>query len=222
MALNLSKNDKVVVKKESGQSVLNLTVGAAWGKIDRSAKIKTGIGFADRLLNRAKSSAGMLESVDLDLTIVTFDAAGNELEECAFYSKTPFGGLIKHSGDDRGGDDEDDGLDNERIQFQGLKIATQTKVQSAFIILNSYSHQKFDEIPFVRLGIYDGLYGLADKAARLLEFDLTHEKQFDGSEALILARLDKSSAGWELTAIGQATSDTSIREIKSRIKREHL
>lgn len=222
MALNLSKGEKVVIKKESGQSVTNLTVGTSWGKIDRTPTVKTGIGFADRLLNRAKSAAGVYEDVDLDLTIVTFDKAGNVAGECAFYSKNLFSGAILHSGDDRGGDEEDDGLDNERIQFQGLKVATQTNVQSAFIILNSYSHQKFDEIPHVRLGIYDGLYGLKDKASRLFEFDVKNDKSFEGAEGVILARLDKSAAGWELTTIGKATNDTSIRQIIDRIKKELL
>lgn len=222
MALNLSKGDKAVVKKESGQAVTNLTVGATWGKIDRTAKVKTGFGFADKLLNRAKSAAGVYEDVDLDLTIATFNKEKQLTGECAFYSKDLFNGAIRHSGDDRGGDEEDDNLDNERIQFQGLKVATQTSVQSAFIILNSYSHQKFDEIPHVRLGIYDGLYGLKDKASRLFEFDLKNDKSFEGAEAVILARLDKTSAGWELTAIGKPTNDMSIRQITDRIKREYL
>lgn len=217
--LNLSKGDKVVVRKESGQSVTNLTVGVTWGKINKlgdipGAKDK---GLIGKLFGKAAQVTGQLEAVDLDLTILTVDSSGNFLEECAFYSKTPFGGAIAHSGDDREGDDEDDGLDNERIKFQGLKVATQTQVQTAYIVLNSYSHQQFDQIPYIRLGIYDGLYGLRDKAARIMEFDLTNDKTFVGNESLILARLDKTSAGWEITALGQATNDRSISEIKRRI-----
>lgn len=222
MALNLSKGDKAVVKKESGQSVTNLTVGVTWGKINKLGSVPSKLGGLRNLFSAASAAVGALESVDLDLSIVTTDAQGNFLEECAFYSKTPFGGAIKHSGDDRQGDDEDDGLDNERIQFQGLKVATGTKVQNAYIILNSYSHQKFDQIPYIRLGIYDGLYGLRDKAARLMEFDLTNDKTFAGNESLILAKLVKTSAGWELEAIGKATADRSIQEIKRRITAERI
>lgn len=227
MALNLSKGQKTVVKKSSGQAVTNLTVGVSWAKINRLGNLPVSEkGFLGRMFSKASNSAakatGQLEDVDLDLTIATFDASGNAVGECAFYAKTLFDGAIVHSGDDRGGDDEDDGLDNERIKFQGLKVATQTSVQSAFIILNSYSHQKFDEIPHIRLAIYDGLFGLTDKAPRLLEFDLKNDKSFNGAEAVILARLDKTAGGWELTAIGQPTSDQSIRAIVSRIKSEHL
>lgn len=216
--LNLSKGDKVVIKKESGQSVTNLTVGANWGKIP--ALPKTGVGFFDKLAGKVTAAAG--QAVDLDLSIVTTNASGRFLEECAFYSKSPFNGAILHSGDDRSGDDSDDGFYNERIQFKGLTVATQTQVQNAYIILNSYSHHKFDQIPYIRLGIYDGLYRLSDKASRLMEFDLTNDKTFVGAESLILAKLTKTSAGWELSAIGKATDDRSIAEIKQRIQREHL
>lgn len=220
--LNLSKGDTVVVKKEEGGAVQNITVGVNWGKINRLPVPKTGLGFFDKLVGKAASAAGTLEDVDLDLTVVTFDSAGNKLDECAFYRKVTHDGIITHTGDDRGGDDEDDGLDNERIKIQGLKLATQTSAQSAFIILNSYSHQKFDEIPYIRLGIYDGLYNLSDKAPRLMEFNLTNDKQFAGKEGLILARLDKTSAGWTLKAIGEATDDRSIAAIITRIKQNHL
>lgn len=220
--LNLSKGQTATVQKETGGAVTNLTVGANWGKINRMPVPKTGLGFLDKLVGKASTAAGTLEAVDLDLTVVTFDAAGNKLEECAFYNKRAHDGIIAHSGDDREGDSEDDGLDNERIQIQGLKLATQTKAQSAFIILNSYSHQKFDEIPYIRLAIYDGLFGLSDKAPRLMEFNLTNEKQFAGNESLILARLDKTSGGWALKAIGEATADRDIRSIVNRIKANHL
>ncbi|AZV02091.1 hypothetical protein Arno162_51 [Pectobacterium phage Arno162] len=220
MAIKLSKGDKSVVKKETGAPVQNLTVGVNWGKITAVQKI--GLSFVDKMIGKASAAVGAMQAVDLDLTIVTFDKSGNKLAECAFYNKKPFNGYISHSGDDRKGDDEDDGLDNERIQFRGLDVATKTSVQSAFIVLNSYSRQKFDQIPYINLAIYDGLFGLADKAPRLMTFDLTNDSAFKGSEGLILARLDKSAQGWELKAIGQPTDDGSIAALVRRIEREHL
>lgn len=224
MALNLSKGDVKVIKKESGQAVTNLTVGVTWGKINKLGSVPAKMGGLRNLFGAVSSAVGALEAVDLDLSIVTVDKNGNFLEDCAFYTpgKAAFGGAIRHSGDDRQGDDEDDGLDNERIQFQGLKVATQTQVQTAYIILNSYTHQKFDQIPYIRLGIYDGLYGLKDKASRLMEFDLTNDKTFVGTESLILAKLNKTSSGWELSAIGKATGDRSIQDIKRRIQTERI
>lgn len=55
------------------------------------------------------------------------------------------------------------------------------------------------------------------------EADADEEKDYaDKWYNRLAKRWFPSAAGWELTAIGQATSDTSIREVKSRIKREHI
>lgn len=222
MTLILNKGQQTTVRKENGGApVMNITVGVSWGKINRMSVPKTGVGFFDKLVGKAGAVAGTLEDVDLDLSILMFDARGQLVDECAFYHKQALNQSVLHSGDDRGGDAEDDGLDNERIQFKGLEVA-KTNVASAFIVLNSYTHQKFDEIPHIRLGLYDGLYGLRDKAARLQEFDLTNDKMFVGAEAVILARLDKTPGGWAITAIGQPTADSSIAALRTRIQSEHI
>lgn len=213
--LILNKGQQTRIANEAGTPIMNITVGCNWGKISRIPS--TGLGLMDKLFGKAAQVAGQLEAVDLDLSILMYDKSGHKVEECAFYRNKSCNGAVLHSGDDREGDDSDDGLDNERIQFKGLEVAKHP-VQTAFIILNSYTHQKFDAIPYIRLGIYDGLFSLSQKAARLQEFNLHNDKSFVGAEAVILARLDKTTKGWELTVLAEPSKDTSISAIDHRIR----
>lgn len=222
MTLLLNKGQSATVRKENGQPVMDITIGANWGKIDTlTGNVKTGVGFLDKVIGKASSAVGAKEAVDLDLSVLTFDAQGNLVDRCYFGNQRPRGDVLVHTGDDRQGDDEDDGLDNERIQLRGLKLA-QTTARTAVIILNNFTQQPFEKIPYIRLGIYDGLYGLRDKAARLMGFDLTEDKRFTGAKALILAKLVKTAQGWELFTIGEPTTDSSILDMQRRIQLNYL
>ncbi|XAO54191.1 tellurite resistance protein terD [Yersinia phage vB_YenM_P778] len=221
MSIILSKGTQTTIKSATGTPVMNLTVGAQWGMINKMGLPEVKNGFLSKLLNKASEVTGQLEAVDLDLSIIMYDANKRKVGECAFYSKNALNGAVLHSGDDRSGDASDDLLDNERIQFKGLEVA-KTSVQTAVVVLNSFSHQKFDEIPFIRLAIYDGLYSLSEKAPRLMEFDLTNDKSFVGAEAVVLARLDKTNSGWAVTAIADAGRESSIAALDSLIQSKYL
>lgn len=222
MTMILNKGQSATIRKENGQPVMDITVGANWGKIDTLTNgLKTGVGFFDKLVGKATSAVGAKESVDLDLSVLTFDAQGQLVDRCYFGNQRPNGDVLIHTGDDRQGDDEDDGLDNERIQIKSLKLA-QTRAQTAVIVLNNFTQQPFEKIPYIRLGIYDGLFGLRDKAPRLIGFDLTGDKRFTGAKALIMAKMVKGAQGWELVTIGEPTPDSSILELQRRIQNNYL
>ncbi|MCS5737104.1 TerD family protein, partial [Herbiconiux daphne] len=164
MAIILKKGEETVLVNDKGMPVLNLTVGANWGKINRLGSAPKA-GFIDRLIGNVAKVTGQLEDVDLDLSLLFFNGSKEFVEKCYFGNKTLFGGAVSHTGDDLTGDDEVDEADNERIKFKGAVIPM--TVQTVFVVLNSYRHQNFGEIPFVGFSIYDGLYGLGDKAPRL-------------------------------------------------------
>ncbi|MFW3388060.1 UNVERIFIED_CONTAM: hypothetical protein RF648_18870, partial [Kocuria sp. CPCC 205274] len=88
------------------------------------------------------------------------------------------------------------------------------KAETFFVILNSYRHHRFDEIPYIGFSIYDGLYGLKDKAARLMEFTLHNDSTFKGVEAAIMARVDRTNKGFTVTPIGKPTSDRDIAGLR--------
>lgn len=216
MAIILNKGETVpVVKKDTDTPVVNLTVGAAWGKIAKMGESKAA-GFISKLLNKVGAADVVYEEVDLDLSLVFFDKDKNVIETCYFGNKRLWNGAVQHTGDDLVGSDESDGSDNERIKIEGVRIPA--NVTSVFVILNSYRHHKFDEIPYIGFAIYDGLYGLNDKAARLMEFRLDNDSTFKGSESAIMARIDRTAKGFTVTPIGQPTSDSDIAGLRRSCK----
>lgn len=212
MAIILNKGETVAVnKKDSDVPVVNLTVGAGWGKIAKMGESKAA-GFLSKLLNKVGASDVVYEDVDLDLSLVFFNSKKEVINTCYFGNKNLWNGAIQHTGDDLVGSDESDGSDNERIKIQGIKVPAD--VSSIFVILNSYRHHRFDEIPYIGFSIYDGLYNLNDKAARLMDFRLDNDSTFKGSEAAIMARIDRTAKGFTVTPIGQPTADRDIAGLR--------
>ncbi|MFW3388566.1 UNVERIFIED_CONTAM: TerD family protein, partial [Kocuria sp. CPCC 205274] len=119
MAIILNKGETTAVtKKDSDAPVVNLTVGAAWGKIAKLGESKAA-GFLGKLLGKVGAADVVYEEVDLDLSLVFFDKDKNVVDTCYFGNKVLFGGGVTHTGDDLVGSDESDGSDNERIKIVG-------------------------------------------------------------------------------------------------------
>ena len=124
MAINLTKGQKIDLRKENGEMLTNFCVGVNWGAMETIKKSFFG-------------SKKVVEDVDLDLSCVLTDAAGNMVDYIyspdynGFLQKNnyPLGklstadGALRHSGDDRQGDTGgDDGLDNEIITVDLNKV----------------------------------------------------------------------------------------------------
>lgn len=209
----LQKGQQAAVVRADGTPVINFTTGAAWGKINRAGKSQAA-GFFGKLLGSVGAGEVLLESVDLDLSILFFDDKKQLVNKCYFGNRNIFNNGVQHSGDDREGSDSTDGsTDDERIKVSGMSLPS--NVQTAFVVVNTFTHQKFDEIPFLLVSMYDGIANLKAKADRLMEFRLENDKNFAGSEAAIMARIDKTPKGFVLTAVGQPTRDTSITQLVS-------
>jgi len=151
MAINLSKGQKIDLRKETGEKLTNFCVGVNWGAIET---IKKGL----------FGSKKIIEDVDLDLSCIMTDNAGNLIDYIyspdynGFLQRNnlPLGkltsvdGALRHSGDDRKGDQgSDDGLDNEIITVDLNKV--NTTVEKIFFFINIYLNQgqnfDFSHIP---------------------------------------------------------------------------
>lgn len=205
----LKKNESTRILNDKGTPVINISIGANWGKINRAGK-STAAGFLGRIASKMGMADTVLEDVDLDLSLVMVGAKGDIIDTVYFGQLQSKDGSVKHTGDDRKGDDEDDGVDNEIISITGAKVGA--NVKSMFAVLNNFSHQKFDEIPYMGLSVYDG-FVKEGKGLRIAEFRLSDNKQFKGKEALVLARFDKTPSGWNVVAIGECTDDTNLRNL---------
>jgi len=196
MAINLSKGQKIDLRKESGEKLINFCVGANWGAIET---IKKGL----------FGSKKVIEDVDLDLSCIMTDSTGKLVDY--IYSpdyngflqqnNLPLGkltsvdGSLRHSGDDRKGDQQgDDGLDNEIIT-----------IDLNSIYLKQGQNFDFMNIPYAKIRMYEGSPTKVNKV--FSNFDITTDSTFANKRSLILGKLYKRNGEWKFDAIGDPTED---------------
>lgn len=207
--INLSKGGRVNLSKdENGNSLSKIFFGVNWGAI----KSRGFLGFG-----------GGTEAVDLDASVVLMDENKRKLETVYFGHKNSSDGAIHHSGDDLVGDtDGDDGLDNETISVDLSKI--RNSVHFVAFILNSYSHQEFDEIPYMGMRIYTTEDGRPTAISHstpnvLAKYNLTNdsndpETTFKGREGIVLGYAYRKDNEWKFKALGNTGNWQSIGEIE--------
>lgn len=187
--INLTKN----VEDANSEKVDNICMGANWGGI-----VRKGGWF----------SKDTIESVDLDATVLLYDANKTKVGEVSFRHLSNSNGSIRHSGDDRVGDtDGDDGLDNEIIKVDLRRVPS--NVDYIVFILNSYSRQNFSELPYARLRIYEGTPSRVDNV--LASYEATNMN----GEALVLGHMYRKDGWWKFKADGVCSTETSIDRIAS-------
>jgi tellurium resistance protein TerZ len=188
----------------------NFCVGVNWGAIVTEKKSFWG------------GTKREVEDVDLDLSCVLTDASGEMLDYIyspdynGFLQKNnlPLGklstreGALKHSGDDRKGDQEgDDGLDNEIITVDLTKVSS--NVDKIFFFLNIYLNegQKFDfsHVPYAKIRMYEGTSKKVNTI--FANYDISTNSSFSGKGALILGKLYRRHNLWRFDAIGDPTGE---------------
>jgi tellurium resistance protein TerZ len=210
MAINLSKGQKIDLRKESGEKLTNFCVGVNWGAIETIKK-----GFF--------GSKKTVEDVDLDLSCVMTDSQGNMVDYIyspdynGFLSKNnyPLGkltsrdGALRHSGDDRKGDfGGDDGLDNEVITVDLTRV--DNNIEKIFFFINIYLNpgqtHDFSKIPYAKIRMYEGTSTKVDKVHS--SFDIATDASYLNQRAMIMGKLYKRNDEWKFDAIGDATEET--------------
>lgn len=235
--INLSKKTNNIDLIKGNIKIQDVVIGVNWGKIRHTKKVNR-----QEKVYKGKSEAklsnlfGLLskdeyeyktvtdekvvsyEDVDLDISVVMFDKNMKKLDTVYYKKLRSNDKAIKHSGDDLVGDKEDDGLDNEVISINLLKV--HPTVDSIYFIINSYSGQKFDRLPYIKTRIYEGS---TDKINDVLAtYNLENsdsDNNFKGSRGNILGKLVRNSNHtWSFKTIGQATKRNMLGEIVNEIK----
>jgi tellurium resistance protein TerZ len=226
MAINLTKGQKIDLRKSTGESLTNFCVGVNWGAIET---VKSGfLGLGQKKV---------VEDVDLDLSCILVDAAGTMVDwlyspdynNFLAQQKLPLGklqthdGALKHSGDDRQGDvGGDDGLDNEIITIDLNKVSG--NVEKIFFFINIYLKQgqlfDFSNIPFAKIRMYEGTSKKVNSVYS--NYDIVTDSSYKGKKALILAKLYKKNNEWKFDAIGDPTDDTIFLQTIQRILKQYL
>ncbi len=219
MAINLSKGQKIDLRKEGGSSLTNFCVGVNWGAIETKA-------FFGLSKNK--------KDVDLDLSCVLIDDANNVCDHIfsPLYKidllqqfGLPKGKLmtsdtaLKHSGDDLAGDSGgDDGLDNEIISVDLTRL--NQKVSKIFFFLNNVGQEDFSQIPYAKIRMYEGTP--VSVRSVFASYNVSAEPSYAGKKALIMGKLYKRNNEWKFDAIGDPTEDSFLGQTIQRIVRSYL
>lgn len=219
MAINLTKGQRIDLRKSSGATLTNFCVGVNWGAIET----KGFLGLSKNVTN-----------VDLDLSCVLFDNNNNLCDYIYSPLYKPdllqqFGlqkgklvtsdGALRHSGDDLEGDKGgDDGLDNEIITVN--LSALQPNITQIFFFLNNVGKEDFSQIPYAKIRMYEGSPTSVKEV--FASYNVSAESQYSGRKALIMGKLYKKENEWKFHAIGDPTEDVFLGQTIHRIVKSYL
>lgn len=139
-------------------------------------------------------------SIDLDASVIVFDAAGDKVDMVWFGGKTGADGAVKHSGDNLTGEGEGD---DEVITVDLGAVPHRADV--LLFTVNSYKRHPFTDI----VNAYCRLFDL-NTGEELVRFALTGSEPRTG---VYMAALVRSGAGWDMTALGEFQDGRTVREM---------
>lgn len=193
MAINLTKGQRINLKKENGNTLQDVCVGINWGAIEK----KSWLG------GRSK------EAVDLDASCALYDDNKKLLDVVYFGSLKSKDNSITHSGDDLTGDmDGDDGLDNEIISVNFSKL--NPLVSHVAFVLNSFRGHDFGTIPFASIRIYEGTPTRVNEV--FATYDIANGPSFSGHVSMVMGIFYKKNGEWKFNAIGEPTKDKKLEQ----------
>ena len=183
MSVNLSKGQKVSLAKRDGGQLTRVRMGLGWDAV----KKKGFFGSRD-------------QSVDLDASVLMFDAAGQLVDQVWFQQLRSKDGSVQHTGDNRtgAGDGDDESI---KVDLTALPTAVTTLVCT----VNSFTGQDFSQI--------------ANAFCRLIDETTENEiarYELSGSgrhNAQIMAKVSRDGAGWSMTALGVPATGRTFRDL---------
>ncbi|MFI8375971.1 TerD family protein [Pseudomonas helleri] len=188
MAISLSKNQTISLEKEAGTGLKKIRMGLGWDPVKPS-------GFFAKLLNSDTA-------IDLDASCILLDSSKQPLDLVWFRQLKSNDGSIVHSGDNRTG--EGDG-DDESIQVNLEQLPA--GVKHLVFTVNSFTGQNFESVENAYCRIVDEVSG-----KELARFNLSDKGRHTG---VVMAYLSRTSAGWDLTAVGTVANGRTAQDLSS-------
>ena len=219
MAVSLQKGQKISLEKDAGGKLMRFCVGCNWGAITT----KGFLGFGGKTID-----------VDLDLSCVMFDSAGQMCDH--LYSPlyreqflAQYGlragklssndGALRHTGDDRSGDtDGDDGLDNEIITVDLQKV--NPNVKQIFFFLNNVGKEDFSQIPHAAIRMFEGTPERVKEV--FATYNVAADAKYKGMTALVMGELYKHNDGWKFNAIGDTYPHPNLGVTIQLISKQYI
>lgn len=145
-------------------------------------------------------------SVDLDASVIAYDAQGKKLINVWFLRREAFEGVIKHSGDNLTG--RGDG-DDEVITVD--LPALPPEVYALVFTVNSFAGHKFDQVARAHCRLVDDHTG-----AELVRFELSKGEPTTG---VFMCMITRGPHGWNMTALGEYSKGATVRKMVDPGKR---
>lgn len=137
--------------------------------------------------------------VDLDASVIAFDARGKDLDKVWFSNLQAFNGAIQHAGDNLTGA----GSGDDEVITVHLE-ALPTSVHALVFTVNSFSGQKFTDVAKAYCRLLDAASG-----AELVRFDLTRAEPRTG---VLMCKLVRAASGeWVMTALGEYEDSRTVK-----------
>lgn len=149
-------------------------------------------------------SAAAGESVDLDASCVLLDGQRNAIESVYFGHLASADGSVQHTGDNLTGDGDGD---DEQIRVDLGRVPA--RVVTLMFTINSYRGHKFSDIRNAFCRVVDEATG-----RELARYNLS---QGTRSTAMLMAKVQRRSDGWHMTALGEAAEGRTVREILAAV-----
>ncbi|MFH0244899.1 TerD family protein [Streptomyces sp. HK10] len=139
------------------------------------------------------------KNVDLDASVIAYDANRKKIDNCYFGKLAILNGAIQHSGDNLTGEGagDDEAI---TVHLGGLP----PQVTGLVFTVNSFSGQKFTEVAKAYCRLLDAATG-----EELVRFDLTGSESRTG---VLMCKLIRQFSGeWEMTALGDYVDSRTVR-----------
>ncbi|MGY1453025.1 TerD family protein [Streptomyces sp. SS8] len=139
------------------------------------------------------------KNVDLDASVIAYDAGRKKIDNCYFGRLAILNGAIQHSGDNLTGEGagDDEAI---TVHLGGLP----PQVTGLVFTVNSFSGQKFTEVAKAYCRLLDAATG-----EELVRFDLTGSEPRTG---VLMCKLIRQFSGeWEMTALGDYVDSRTVR-----------
>jgi tellurium resistance protein TerZ len=187
MSISLSKGQALSLSK-SNPGLATIFMGLGWDPI------KSKSGFFGKLLG------GGGGDIDLDASVIVFDAEKNDIETVYFGNLRSSNGAISHDGDNLTG--EGDG-DDEVIRVDLSKL--DPRATHLVFTVNSFRGQTFNEVDNAVARLVD-----ISSGREICSFTLREQGSHTG---VVMASLSKGADGWTMRAHGAPATGRTVRDL---------
>ncbi|KMK68669.1 putative stress response protein, TerZ- and CABP1 [Puniceibacterium sp. IMCC21224] len=188
MSISLAKGQTLSLEKKSG--LTKIFMGCGWDPAQPKKK-----GFLGGLFG-----GGGADDIDLDASVIVFDDGKQAIDLVWFKQLKSNDGSIQHSGDNLTG--EGDG-DDETIYVDLRSLDSRAKY--LVFTVNSFRGQTFDEVDNAFARLVDD-----STKSEICRYTLTEKGRHTG---VVMASMEKTSSGWQMTAHGTPTNGRTAQEL---------